>query len=241
MNRKLLFGIILLTAITSVVAVPPEWIDLPLDNYANLSKMEHNNFNTLNEIIQRYHSIDKQDPSLILQREIALDNVCKYLTPWIELENNLPLRKFICNIKIMANNKKGYLQRLRVRFEGDQFSEQYLKQYHMDTVNILPGYRPIFLHNCKEYDSAIGQYWGEFWIETIDPSHRQLTTFYNSWRKDNSKEHLGKFFLWLEEQNLSKDVLYLDFMSETEKNENKVLVDEGLMYFKGKIKKELIN
>lgn len=223
--------LVLLFATQNIHAKPPIWIDLPSDDYSVLSKLQNDKFNHLNVLVQNYHAINKQDASLLEQRISALNAICNYLNLWDDMNEPKALKKFISNIRDIAVNKKQYLNELKIRFEDGSFEYSALYKYHMDQNGILKGLQPIFLHNSKEYDSTNGQYWGEYWMETIDPCHRQLTTYYNLWRKSNPNSSLGTFFLWLEDENLSKDVLYLNFMSDLDLKSHTVKVKNGLIYF----------
>ncbi len=233
--------LVLLLVTLNVVAKTPVWIDLPSDDYSFLAKLQHDKFNKLNDLVDKYHSFNKQDVTLLEQRINSLNMICKYLDAWSNVDESRSLKKFITNILDIANNKKQYLGELKSRFDSGAFEYSKLYTYHMDTNGILKGFKPIYLHNSKEYDSANGQYWGEYWIETVDPAHRQLTTFYNLWRKLHPDSSLGDFFLWLEDQNLSKDVLYLNFMSDTDINNHTVIVKDGLMFFNNFMSQNIIN
>lgn len=241
MNTRHISLLILIISTAIVEAAPPAWIDLPLDDYSVLSKISHEMFNYLNNLVIQYHGLGKQNIDLLIERIRLLGIIVQYLDDWLMIETKILLRKFLGHIRNIGLNKMRYLNDLKLIFDKDHFSSAYLVNYHTDTTGIMPGYKPIYLHNSQEYDSFNGQYWGEYWMETIDPCHRQLTTFHKSWGKRNPDAHLGSFFLWLEEQNLSKDILYLNFMTDPEIMSQKVLVHNGLMYFNIPIKSNLID
>lgn len=68
-------------------------------------------------------------------------------------------------------------------------------------------------------------------METIDPCHRQLTPYLELFRSLYGPDHsLMSFFMWLETQNLSKDVPYLDWLTPEQLLRYQIIVKQGLLY-----------
>jgi hypothetical protein len=108
-----------------------------------------------------------------------------------------PFHRFLGNIAQIAKNKRWYLTELKTIYAEEKDSFPYLKAIHLTVdVPLRKGLKPIFMHNSRLYDSLNGQYWGEYWIETLDPCHRQLTPYYDNWRNQlKTKDNMPPFFL----------------------------------------------
>lgn len=238
---KIIFFILLLFAL-KINAAPPPWIDIPYDNYETLSPLSNQSLDTLNILVRNYHNISKTSLEKMSERIHALSLISDHLDKKIESEKNKVFKKFLIHINDITKNKKWYLSELKKNFDNNNFDYEYLREYHTDLSGLSSTHKPLYLCNKRMYDSLNGQYWGEYWIETIDPVHRQLTTFHDLWKKEKvNKPNLPLFFLWLEEQNLSKDVLYLNFMNELELAKQTVFVKDGLLYFNVSGRNELVD
>jgi|GEM_PF-3036959 len=57
------------------------------------------------------------------------------------------------------------------------------------------------------------KYWGDFWFETLDPCHRRLTPFLDSWKTlKKFNPEIPHFFLWLENQHIPKYVPHITYL-----------------------------
>lgn len=224
--------ICLFWGVSILSATPPKWIDIPNDNYEQIAEISHFRFNELNKLVKSYHNVDKTIDENICRRLKELEKIINYVNDWLIEDLPLKLDFFLKNILTIANNKYEHLKELHYIFQNSLADPESLKEYHYDISKLKNNYHPIFLCNHRMYDSFNGQYWGEYWMETIDPCHRQLTPFYELFRfKYGPNPSLFDFLLWLEGQNLSKDVPYLRFLDDDELDKATVKVKNGLLYF----------
>lgn len=227
-----IFFILITTAFSGwVFSVAPPWIDLPADDYSKLALFEDERFVELNDLVEQYHSIPKKEEVHLKDRVQALQKISTFLSIWMSEEKFKHRRYFLSNIERIASNKKWYLNELDVRYTHRQFEADYLKSYHQDLSGMETEYEPIYLVHRRLYDSNIGIYWGEFWYETIDPCHRQLTPYFDLWIKERNEQSLLSFFMWLEEQNLSRDIPSIEFLNQEQLEQNTVFINGGLLYF----------
>ncbi|MCI0382403.1 MAG: hypothetical protein L0207_05070 [Chlamydiae bacterium] len=233
-----IFFILIAIPFSSVVfAIAPPWIDLPEDDYSKLALFEDERFIALNDLVVQYHSIPKTSEDHLKERIQALQKISNFLSVWIHQEKFKHRRYFLSNIERIASNKRWYLNEIYVRYINRQFEMDYLKSYHEGLGGMKTEYEPIYLAHRRLYDSNIGIYWGEFWYETIDPCHRQLTPYYDLWRKQQREpKPILSFFMWLEDQNLSRDISFIEFLDQEQLDQNTVFVNEGVLYLfsKGK-------
>jgi hypothetical protein len=226
---RILFTLTMIFFSNWIFSVAPSWIDLPAADYSKLALFEDERFVDLNDLVEQYHSIPKQKEAYLKERVQALQKIADFLSIWISKEKLKPRRYFLSNIERIASNKKWYLNELDVRYTEQQFEIAYLKSYHQDLSRMKTEYEPIYLVHRRLYDSNIGIYWGEFWYETIDPCHRQLTSYFDLWRKHQNRQNLLSFFMWLEEQNLSRDISFIEFLNQEQLEQNTVFVDEDIL------------
>ena len=226
---RIFFILTTITFSSWVFSVAPPWIDLPADDYSRLALFEDGRFVDLNDLVEQYHSIPKKVEKYLKERIQALQKISDFLSIWISEEKFKHRRYFLSNIEKIASNKRWYLNELDARSTNRQFEMDYLKNYHQDLSGMKTEYEPVFLVHRRLYDSNIGIYWGEFWYETIDPCHRQLTPYLDFWVKQQNGQSLLSFFMWLEEQNLSRDIPSIEFLNQEQLEQNTVFVDEGLL------------
>jgi hypothetical protein len=137
----------------------------------------------------------------------------------------------INNISEIAANKRRYLSELsRLHKRGIllQDSQIYDKKKISPYFNAFANkkYSPVKLNNAQFYDSNIGIHWGEFWLEAIDPAHRQLDNQKDQWLHDIDQKGKAPFFLWLETQWIPRSES-IKYLNEDEQNVAKLAIVEG--------------
>lgn len=221
---------------------PPQWIDIPGDDCVEISNFKNEVFENFNKSVAKYHSIPKNLEKHLKDRVEALEDVLKVISELLISISDTQEKKFLENIQVIARNKQSYINSLELIAQQGLYRQDKLEEYHFDITSLEGNYQPIFLFNQRMYDSLNGQYWGEYWMETLDPAHRQLTPYYELFRKKKEKEpSLLEFFLWLEDQNLSKDVPYLIFLNDFELDKLVITVQNGLLYSNDALHLELID
>jgi len=206
------------------------WIDIPDDSYAKIAQFQDKKFEKLDQIAAEYHTFSKTDVAYLEKRIESLSYFISYTTAWQQEEKDSFRRKFLRNITETAKSKQWYLGELLKLYMNDLENPDQLKLTYHPNINI-PNRSILYLANKRMYDSKLGLYWGEFYWEVLDPCHRQLTTYLDRWRKLKKQTDLPPFFLWLEEQNLPKDILYITYLSAEEREKCRVICKNGLLYF----------
>jgi len=202
------------------MAAPPAWIDLPNDDLALLSRFEDERFSELNRRNDCYHRLEKTNSETLSERIVQLGEIVEYLDQWRLVEMISYKRTFLESIRIIAANKKWYLEKL---WEGNSLSPPATEHLR---------WKPLQLVDCRYYDARNGMYWGEYSIEILDPCHRQLTTYHDRWvelKKNNST--IPPFFFWLEGENLSRNIPYVIYLNSEERMKLKTCADSGLLRY----------
>lgn len=111
------------------------------------------------------------------------------------------------SIAIRANKKIVYLKKIKMLHDlgvltdnQNIFDPETLKAY-TSTSKTMTDYKLLSINSKTHYDDNIGKCWGNYPLEIVDPSHRQLEHYVERWSKIDTKER-PPFFVWLEEKNL---------------------------------------
>lgn len=213
------------------MAGAPPWIDVPEGRYHKLARFEDERFDKLDVLIARYHCYEKTLQENLSARIQALEGIIHYIESWLTQETQKPKLAFLENIQKIASNKKAYLEKIRELYFYHLDDPIILKnKYRPDLTNI--DQKPLYLVNKRFYDSKNGMYWGEHYLEVLDPCHRQLTTYHDLWKAlKEADPNTSPFFLWLEKQNLSKDISYVKYLTSAEIEQCRIISIDHCLYF----------
>ena len=177
-------------------------------------------------MIEQYHAIDKAVPDKLQMRIALLNSIASYLG-LLEDQSKFDRQKGAIGLfKQAVLSKKNYLDRL-LEIPCDEA----IDSYHFDTSKLLdPRYKPLFLRNDITYSLKMREFWGKFWLESIDPGHRRLANFYQFWL--NTKplcQSYQSFFLWLESQPIPKNVPSVLYYSDAQIERCRVELRNGYL------------
>lgn len=192
-----------------------DWIDIPQLDYKTVTELEIEN---LQESVNAYHAINKDKKESLGQRIAYLQTIEDILTK----QQNSTCGLFAK----MAQNKKNYLIAL-----SQMPSDTTIWHYHQDYNDCDEGLKPLFLRNNSTYSIKMKEFWGAFWLESIDPCHRRLANYYAFWQQQlpQSPDYLS-FFLWLETQAIPKYVPVVHYLSENELETHKITYSDGFLF-----------
>ena len=208
-----------------------DWVDLPNDNYAAILGYETENTVQLDSLIRRYNEIPKDRIETLSCRIRKLGKIIDLIKEWTENRlESVDKKKHLLWISEMAAKKQGYLDALLQIYETKLHEETGLEAYHIDLFSFQDRSKtPVFLNNHRFYSLKMREYWGDFWMEAIDPCHRRLTPYLEQWeglKKTNPE--IPHFFLWLETQNLPKYVPRVTYLKEDDLEKKRLLVRNSL-------------
>ncbi|MDE1152357.1 MAG: hypothetical protein PW788_07455 [Micavibrio sp.] len=182
----------------------PSWLDIP-----SLVMLQHIpevvNDKELCALIAAYHGLTKDSYDTISDRCASLEKVSLHIE-----------KKIICNeasktlqdIQGTSDRKREYLARVRDLYEAGILvsdsriydAEKIRSYFESDIGN---KYSSISLNNHIYYDSANARFWGEYWLEIIDPCHRPLEHYKEKWLQERIDGLQTPFFIWLEKHEVS--------------------------------------
>lgn len=213
-----------------------DWIDIPNADYKVILSTERAEIEYLNQLSASYHSIDKSSPQTQVSRIELLDAISEYLEGIAAQEKFADQKLTILLLNKAVRYKMEYLKQL-LQIPSDEA----LTSYHLDYSSLSERrFEPIPLRNNCSYSLKMKEFWGGFWLESIDPCHRRLANYYQFWlnTKPVCKDYQS-FFLWLESQPIPKNVPVVDYYSDTQLKSCYIELMDG--YLKKSDTNELIN
>lgn len=210
-----------------------DWIDLPDDNYLAVLGYETKNTTALDELITEYNKIPKDQVTALSCRIKKLNNIIYFIQDWTD--NHLEVidkRKHLLWISEIATKKRNYLIELQNIYENKHHEEKAQNAYHLDISLLRDSTKtPIILNNQCFFSLKMREYWGDFWLETLDPCHRRLTPFLDQWNKLRKlNPQIPHFFLWLETQHIPKYVPQVRYLKGEELEKRRLIVKDGLFW-----------
>lgn len=184
------------------------WEDPPSSGYEEIFGIK---IYEVEYLAQKYHKIPKDKVEFISLRISALDEIIKKLDDYKENPAAILLQKQI-------SAKVAYLTALR----NLPSKEKIIKYHTSNNPNALT------LRNNITYSLKMHEYWGAFWLESIDPCHRRLAHYYVIWKEQNPecKDYLP-FFLWLEMQYIPPSILSVKYLNEKERAMFEATIENG--------------
>lgn len=211
----------------SCLSAKAHWLDLPRDPLEKIGGLG-SPLPLINQLIDEYHSIKKPDSSMLALRICYLKEIVDLLSKHIEKESNPRARKFLTNVRRTAEEKGEYLRELENMRRNFIVNPHHIENYAHDLVKLKTNRNPLFLVNERKYDSKLRIYWGEYFLEVIDPCHRFLTSYYDLWLETNplDKDYFS-FFVWLEGQSVNFELTVVRYFTDAEKDQCEVTVRDG--------------
>lgn len=207
-----------------------DWIDLPNDDYTLVLGYRNESSLQLSKLVGEYNQIAKDREDQLPLRIQALERVEKHLESWIkEGLTKVEKKKHLQWLLSLAVKKKNYLVALDKIYALNLETDAALEEYHCAIQDQLPpSLTPVLLNNKRFFSLKMREYWGDFWLESLDPCHRRLTPFYLQWmERKKENPNLPHFFLWLETQHLPRYVPVVHYLSEEELKQAHVRVERG--------------
>ncbi len=198
------------------------WLDL------NVDIVNSNFFNSKEEVnfLLKYYNIPKEYISerkthlIMLCKKILSNNECQTKEQKYIIENLEKRINYFENLEFLYNNEIIYPDA-----NPHIYNEDKLSKYFFQNIQ-HPIYKNRYLNNTCMYDVKNNSYWGELWLELIDPAHRELDFYKKNWINEKSTD---SFFIYLEKQNISHREQYTNFILDDELKFNKVEIQNGLI------------
>lgn len=202
------------------------WVDFPNEKIEFYINDIHGVNYEINELIKEYHAIKKDEFSEIGERIVKLKRINQLL---IQMATNPALHNKSGTLHRLAKAaiyKVKYLQELQDIYKNKKYTPESMREYHLETSNkaIYRNYQPLFLVNKLMYDAKLPTFWGYYWLESIDPCHRQLTDYYLKWQESDSTK---PFFMWLEMQSIPYYIPAINYFNNDELAKNIVNIRDG--------------
>jgi hypothetical protein len=197
------------------------WIDLPQGQLAAIGEWNAPVLAPLDSLFADYHAIPKTDPARAEERIARLEHIAAALDRTADGCGNGHGCYFLKSLRDTARHKAEYLRALLRIPGGDCTGAAGEADGEWD---ILP------LCSRRRFDPGTGQFFGEYWLELLDPCHRSLGNFYDLWRDGGGRGRPVDFFFWLEDKNLPNWVPHWRLLADGELARCRVTVGgDGLL------------
>ncbi|MBS0652368.1 MAG: hypothetical protein JSR39_02450 [Verrucomicrobia bacterium] len=203
-----------------------DWIDIPRADYHVILASEEPEIEPLDQLIAYYHSLDKSSLKSQSDRIAYLEAISCYLEQMEAQEKFADQRPTILLLNKTVQSKKNYLEQL-LKIPSDEE----IASYHFDDSSLLSAhFEPLFLRNNITYSLRMKEFWGKFWLESIDPCHRRLANYYQFWIDTRPpRTDYQSFFLWLESQPIPKNVPVVDYYSDEKLEACRIEISDGYL------------
>lgn len=203
-----------------------DWIDIPIADYTEILGSSRNEIITLNQLVDDYHRNSKCSEENLGKRIDQLNVISSFIDQLSKLKQLEEQKPTILSLNKMVINKRNYLINL------SQMPTDYeISSYHGDISQMNdPSYQPLTLRNNLTYSIKMKEFWGKFWLESIDPCHRRLANYYKFWLGSHpQKTDYLSFFLWLESHPIPKYVPIVRYFSNNEIEQCRITLVNGFL------------
>gem|GEM_PF-6475623 len=200
----------------------PAWVDLP--SFTEIQAGPYLPQGLLSSW-DSYHRLPKSDASHLLERSQRLGEIADQLAGH-PLEG--PLQDWMLWLERMARLKAGYLNALlRLETEG-WFEETRMEAYLCDLSRLCDrGRKPLYLTRDRYLLPDRAVFWGDFWMECLDPCHRQEAYLHKVWQQRRAE--LPPYLLWLEDFSTVAHERWVRYLTPAAQGEAILQIDEGLL------------
>lgn len=209
-----------------------DWVDLPNDDYTSMLGYKSDMSVAINKLIHEYNRLEKTREENLSQRVVKLNGVVRFIEEWIKNGlTGIEKVKQLNWIKDIAIKKSNYLLELEKIFTNKLHFQDNLHKYHTEISDLYDvSKKHLILNNEHFFSLKQLEYWGNFWVESLDPCHRQSVHYYKLWLKEASKNPtIPHFLLWLEDQELPKYIPQARYFDPKTLQTRKIVIKEGLL------------
>jgi hypothetical protein len=201
----------------------PAWVDLPLWSEIQAAPYLPKE---LASFWAAYHRLPKSQATYLLERQQHLGEIAKRLNAE-SVEG--PLHTWVLWLERLASSKSHYLAALQQLLQEGWYEEARLATYLRDFSRLIdPELKPLYLTQDRYLLPDRSVFWGDFWMECLDPCHRQEAYLHKVWQQQ--KEERPPYLLWLEEFSSSGHERWVRYLTAEAQAETKIQIIEGLLH-----------
>lgn len=204
-----------------------DWVDIPVGNYHEILGATDIEIEHLNRVVRDYHAIDKSCVESLSARVSGLSLISSYLVQLAEDAKFADKKHTIMLLDKLVKSKRCFLEKLQ-----QMSSDPEIAAYHCDLSGFSDArFTPVFLRNNRSYSLKMKEFWGEFWLESIDPCHRRLANYYQFWLDATSSVSTDyrSFLLWLETQPIPKYIPYVEYYTDAKRDTCHIVPVDGYL------------
>jgi hypothetical protein len=205
-----------------------DWIDLPKQGYQEIFLSNDRAVLDFERCMQEYYGIDFLNEKCLKEKIAILQNALILLEECKKVSFDLTLL-MIDQLKKRIN----YLENIYTIINQKELFSKKWQDYHLSlSEDFDAGLRPLFLRNNLSYSIKMKEFWGAFWLESIDPCHRRIGGYFAKWLEEKTiNQNLPTFFLWLENQNIPKNFPIVKYLDDETLKHYKVMIENGRLFY----------
>lgn len=213
-----------------VAEAAPGWVDIPVDPLMSIADLPQAEAGQIRNLAAAYHELPKGSRDSLAPRIEALGKIADGQC-WLAGQSEASgMRETLLQLERHTRDKRSYLADLAA-IPDDRAIE---KRFQDSSALADRRYTPLPLRDellCKPGPSTC---WGKFWLEALDPCHRQLAGFYHDYLGSRpATASIQDFFLWLESRTVPDTIPVVRYLSGRELAPLKVRPCDGILVHPG--------
>ena len=178
----------------------------------------------LQKALDTYHQTPKTVASELTARRQQLEALT---LSWEKLSWPDGLDRWALWLLKRFRGKAAFLSALEQIFKEGWHESAALSSYHRPAPS-SEAVRSLSLTQHRYVCPERGSFWGDYWMQTLDPCHRYLPDLHRHW-EDMSRTgtQLPPYLLWLEQYSGTEAAPFFYYFSDAEQGASRILVQDG--------------
>ncbi len=197
-----------------------DWVELPTFDEIQASPYFGTFKERLKADLDAYHKLDKTSVSELIPRRKILEDIFSY---WKAAHWPDGLDRWARWLSGRLQNKARHLAALEHLLREHWPHPEMLKSWHCAESSDLG--TPLVLTQKLYVCPERGSYWGDYWLQSLDPCHRYLPELQRQWRM--LPEPKPPYPLWLEHFSYTEAAPFFYYFNETEKAQTRLRIIDG--------------
>lgn len=205
----------------------PAWLDVPYYDELQAGPSFLAAGIALAPVLDSYHRIPKTSINDLQERCDKLSDLAHWLT-------GLPVEPSLQSwrdwLRDVAHNKAAHIGCLNQVLQEGWHRAEKLAHFHTDVTGLSSTrWQPLILTQHRYFCPVRGHHWGDYWVQSLDPSHRHLPHRHREWQDREADPDSLPYVLWLEQHASVLHPHWVRYFSREEQAAARILCRDGLL------------